>query len=348
MNAIEQARKEGRGYYTWATDENLKFNRRGLNARTALLLVGEEGDLTAPVAGIVQINAGPGDPLRGRHLHRGDAINLVIDGGLCMDGTWLRPGQAKIVPANLTYGDAITAKDGCLFLEIFLSGLHAKPFFHNPRDQAYFEEVHGDLGPATFGGIELEDPPEDARSPIERNIRTAKFDELDETWVQTGGLSTRFVFIGPENHPNSPIGIAIKGDGNVADFVAGKRSFDTTTLMVVLGGTVMHDGKWLSLGDMYVSPPNEMSGDLVFGPDGGVIFIMFNKRSGIIPKFSDANDQANFDRLLRKDVEEIAAGKIEKSVPLLPLRDHSMVGRAIVYETVQAVEDYRAKTGTDW
>src|SRR3546814_18378955 len=57
-----------------------------------------------------------------------------------------------------------------------------------------------------------------------------KFDEPDDTWVKTGGLWTKCVFVGPENCPDSPVGIAIKADGGVADYVAGKRSFGTTTM----------------------------------------------------------------------------------------------------------------------
>src|SRR3546814_20357086 len=70
-------------------------------------------------AAIVWCNSGPGDPLRGRHAHACDAINLVVQGGMYMDGIWLRPGQAKIVPADTNYGDATVSGEGCIFLEIF-------------------------------------------------------------------------------------------------------------------------------------------------------------------------------------------------------------------------------------
>ncbi len=100
MSDPERAEKEWRGYYTSIHDENLKFHRRGLNARVAMVSCGEDGDSRAPLIGIIQVNAGPGDPLRGLHLHLGDAINLVVEGAMCMDGTWLRPGQAKIVPRD--------------------------------------------------------------------------------------------------------------------------------------------------------------------------------------------------------------------------------------------------------
>lgn len=352
IDDIEKAKNEGRGYYTSVRGENLNFNSRGLNSRVALVSVGEEGDMTAPAAGVIQINSGPGDLLRGRHLHHGDAINLVVHGGLCMDGTWLRPGQAKIVPANLTYGDGIPSKDGCAMLEIFESHLLAPPDFEDPRTQKYFDEVHGDLNPAFVGDGSSKAPPksvsEDRRNSARRGIEIARFDELDSTWVQTGELWTRCVFIGPRNAPDAPVGIVIKADRDVSDLVAGKRSFATTTMMVVLSGCVMHDGRWMSSGDIYVSPPNEMHGDFVFGPEGAVIFVMFNKRSGIIPKFADRKDQANFDKLLRKDAEEVAAGKSEKSVSILPLRDEHTKGRSIMFETVESVERYIAEHGLDW
>src|SRR3546814_3542807 len=77
-----------------------------MKARTCTISRGPDGDKDSPVAAIVWLNSGPGDPLRGRHAHSCDAINLVVQGGMYMDGIWLRPGQAKIVPADTNYGDA--------------------------------------------------------------------------------------------------------------------------------------------------------------------------------------------------------------------------------------------------
>jgi hypothetical protein len=142
--------------------------------------------------------------------------------------------------------------------------------------------------------------------------------------------------MGPKNSPDSPVGIAIKADRDLGDHVGGKRSFDTTTMTVVLAGTVMHDGRWMSKGDFYVAPPGDVNGDLVFGPEGGVIFMMFDNRSGMVPKFADAKDQANFDR------------QSETSVAILPLRDEYTKGRAITHRTVEEVAQYRAETGTEW
>lgn len=181
-----------------------------------------------------------------------------------------------------------------------------------------------------------------------RSVDIAKFNEIDDSWVQTGGLWTRCIFIGKPNSPDSPVGIAIKADREIGDRVAGKRSFGTTTMMVVLAGTVMHDDKWLSAGDFFVSPPNEASGNLVFGSEGAIIFFMFDNRSGMIPTFVDQKDQENFDRDFRKDVEAVATGRIEKTIPLLPLRDEYTRGRAVVFHTLEEVEEYRRQTGTEW
>src|SRR3546814_7085270 len=106
--------------------------------------------------------------------------------------------------------------------------------------------------------------------------------------------------------------------------VAGKRSFGTTTMMVVLSGNVMHDDRWLSAGDFYVSPPNEVAGDLVFGSEGATIFFMFDNRSGMIPTFANEADKAKFDNDLRKDVEAVASGQVEKTVPLLDRKRQRM------------------------
>lgn len=143
MNDLEQARKDGRGYYTHIRDPNINFSRRGLNARTGLISCGVEGDKSAPLIGVIWVNSGPGDPLRGRHVHHGDAINLVIDGAMYMDGLWLRPGQAKVIPSLTNYGDAVPSPDGVIFLEIFETHDGAIPDFDDPKHQEYFEEVHG-------------------------------------------------------------------------------------------------------------------------------------------------------------------------------------------------------------
>src|SRR3546814_19174955 len=78
-----------------------------------------------------------------------------------------------------------------------------------------------------------------------------------------------------------------------------------------------------------------MNGDLVFGPDGAVLFILFDKRSGILPKFLSKKEQDNFDRLFRKDAEENASGKSERSVAIFPLRDEHTDDRIIKFDTLE-------------
>jgi len=184
---------------------------------------------------------------------------------------------------------------------------------------------------------------------LQRAAEIARFNELDEAWVHDGGVSTRCIFVGPRNNSNGPVGMAIKVDKDVGDRIAGRHSFSTTTMMVVLTGEVMHDGRWMTKGDIYVCPPGQMSGDLLFGSEGGVIFIMFEKRSGIIPQFEDPADQARFDQFCRSDAELVASGSVEKSVTILPPRDNYTRNRAITYYTVADVAAYREKSGVnDW
>src|SRR3546814_11268345 len=81
MNDIEKAKKEGRGFYSNVRDPNLKWSKRGLNARTCTISLGPDGDQDSTVAAVVWLNSGPGAPLRGRPSHYCDAINLVVEGG---------------------------------------------------------------------------------------------------------------------------------------------------------------------------------------------------------------------------------------------------------------------------
>src|SRR3546814_12896958 len=89
---------EGRGIDLNVRDEKRNWSKRGLNARTCTISLGQDGDQDSPVAAVIWLNSGPGVPLRGRHSHSCDAINLVVERGMYMDGIWLLPGQAKIVP----------------------------------------------------------------------------------------------------------------------------------------------------------------------------------------------------------------------------------------------------------
>ena len=129
--------------FTSLRDETLKWLTRGLNTRISMITLGPLSDVNSPAAGVIDVFPGPGDRLRSRHAHPTDAINLVLHGAMYMDGVWLRPGEAKIVPANAEYGDGVPGPGGVKFLEIFVSVTGAVPSFVDPEDQAYYEEVHG-------------------------------------------------------------------------------------------------------------------------------------------------------------------------------------------------------------
>jgi hypothetical protein len=139
--------------FTSISDEALPWLVRGLNVRTSVLVVGAASDPSAPAVAIVDVHPGPGDRLRTRHVHDTDAVNLVIAGSMYMDGEWLRPGQAKVVPAGTEYGDALEGPEGVTFLEIFASWGNAMPRYGDPEDHAYYESVHGT---ALRGGAVLE------------------------------------------------------------------------------------------------------------------------------------------------------------------------------------------------
>jgi len=129
--------------FTSMADESLTWLTRGLNVRISMLGLGPLADPTTPVAAVVDVYPGPGDRMRGRHSHSRDAINLVIEGAMYMDGVWLRPGQAKVIPAGTDYGDALVGPRGVKFLEIFSELSGATPEFFDPEDQTYYEQVHG-------------------------------------------------------------------------------------------------------------------------------------------------------------------------------------------------------------
>jgi hypothetical protein len=129
--------------FTSIHDDSLTWLTRGLNVRISMVALGPLSDPASPAAGVIDAFPGPGDRLRSRHAHPTDAINLVLDGAMYMDGVWLRPGQAKIVPADAEYGDALTGPHGVKFLEIFVSLSGAVPAFIDPADQAYYQEAHG-------------------------------------------------------------------------------------------------------------------------------------------------------------------------------------------------------------
>ncbi len=127
--------------YTHLTDDSLPWGPRLLNARTALIVLGDVSDPSAPTVGVIDVQPGPGDRLRGRHLHHCDAVNLVLRGALYMDGVWLRPGGAKIVDSELVYGDALVGPEGVNFIEIWSRQDGAEPLFNDPDDQKYFDNI---------------------------------------------------------------------------------------------------------------------------------------------------------------------------------------------------------------
>lgn len=122
-------------------DEGLPWGPSLLNARTAFIVLGDVADMKAPTVGVINVSPGPGDRLRARHIHKADAINLVIEGAMYMDGVWLRSGEAKVVDANFEYGDALTGPEGVRFLEIWSAQEGAEPVFSDEADQIYFEEI---------------------------------------------------------------------------------------------------------------------------------------------------------------------------------------------------------------
>lgn len=129
--------------FTSIDDPSLQWLTRGLNAKTSVIVLGAFTDPAAPAMALVCCAPGPGDRLRGMHAHPADAINLVLEGAMYMDGEWLRPGQAKVVPADTPYGDALVGPEGVKFLEVFANLAGATPEFSDPADQAFYEEVHG-------------------------------------------------------------------------------------------------------------------------------------------------------------------------------------------------------------
>lgn len=137
--------------YTSMHDPSLAWITRGLNANIMPIVLGAAGDPDAPSPVLIDVAPGPGDRLRGMHHHPTDAVNLVIEGAMYMDGVWLRPGQAKVVPAHTAYGDALVGPDGVKFIEIFAGAKGAIPTFTDPEDQAYYEAVHGDSVRAATG-----------------------------------------------------------------------------------------------------------------------------------------------------------------------------------------------------
>jgi hypothetical protein len=126
---------------TRVDDDSLPWGPPLLNARSTIIVLGDPSDPEATAVGVINTRSGPGDGLRGRHFHRSDAVNLVIEGGLYMDGAWLRAGEAKVVAAEQEYGDGLAGPDGVKFLEIWAEQSGAEPEYCEQQDRAYFEAL---------------------------------------------------------------------------------------------------------------------------------------------------------------------------------------------------------------
>lgn len=168
----------------------------------------------------------------------------------------------------------------------------------------------------------------------------------DAGWVRCGGLQFRSIFIGPPRDPKAPVGIVVRAGVDVGDRVASTRTYATATMTVVTEGAMQIDGRWMKPGDIHITPAGVPHGDLVVGPRGATVFILFAERSGLIPEFADPNDQRRFDTELRAAVEIIAHGFDEISAPIFPLRDDYSPRRGIKVLDLADVESL--KRSQEW
>jgi hypothetical protein len=134
-------------FRTRIDNDDLPWGPPILNGRTGVIVLGNLDDPYAPTIGVINVNNKPGDRTRSRHIHETDAINLIIEGALYMDGVWLTPGVSKVVSANYEYGDGLAGPQGVKFLEIWADQFGAMPSYTDPEDQAYFDVMksHGHL-----------------------------------------------------------------------------------------------------------------------------------------------------------------------------------------------------------
>jgi len=146
------------------------------------------------------------------------------------------------------------------------------------------------------------------------------FTDPGDEWIACGeGLSCNAAFIGPMD-PSAPGFTIVRASRDVGDRIAGTRTHPTALLTVVLEGEMQLDGTWMAPGEIQLVPAGVPHGDIVIGPEGVVFATMFASRSGMIPQFIDPGDQDRFDQMLRADVEEVATGKTERPVAILPPR----------------------------
>jgi hypothetical protein len=148
------------------------------------------------------------------------------------------------------------------------------------------------------------------------------FREVDEKWIHVAeGIACTSMYIGPANDLEAPAFEIVRCGPDVGDRIAGTRTHESSCFTVVIEGTVQLDGRWLRVGDIEVAPAGVAHGDLVVGPDGATFAIMYARRSGMIPSFTDPGDQERFDRDLRSGAAMVASGEAEIPVALLPARD---------------------------
>jgi hypothetical protein len=124
--------------WTAVDDDALPWSHN-INVRTAVIVVGDASDVAAPTIAVINAQPGPGDRLRGRHIHTTDAVNFVVRGAMYMDGDWIHSGEAKVVSGHFEYGDALIGPDGVQFLEIFAAQPGAIPQFVDPLDQEFYD-----------------------------------------------------------------------------------------------------------------------------------------------------------------------------------------------------------------
>lgn len=155
-----------------------------------------------------------------------------------------------------------------------------------------------------------------------RSAIVVRFDSSDSTpdWVTHGAMRYRCLFIGGEGDPAAPIGVVVRAGEDVGDRISSTRTHSTAAMTVVIDGTIQYDGRWMKPGDIHIGPADAAHGDLVVGPCGATFFILFAQRSGLVPRFADADDQLRFDAELRDAVERVAKGVAETSVAIFPLR----------------------------
>lgn len=133
------APEDGGIIWTAVDDDELPWSHN-INVRTAVIVVGDQDDVTAPTIAVINAGPGPGDRLRGRHIHTTDAVNFVVRGAMYMDGDWIHSGEAKVVPGHFEYGDALIGPEGVQFLEIFSAMPGAIPQFVDPLDQEFYDD----------------------------------------------------------------------------------------------------------------------------------------------------------------------------------------------------------------